>query len=126
VGVGVGRKKRYHQGCGVGVVGVGRKKRYHQGCGVGVGVTFAVGVGVTRVGEVVTVTVGAEVVVGEGETVGVGVTEIGVGVVIGELMVKNLSDRSWVAEPTPPCAASTIFILCNPVFCMIGEFTIHV
>jgi|SRR3990172_3460131 len=117
VGVGVGRKKRYHQGCDVGLGGVGRKKRYHQGCdvGVGVGVTLVVGVdvGVTGVGEVVTVTVGAEVVVG-------------VGVVMGELIVKKLFDRSWVAEPTPPCAASTIFILCNPVLCMIGEFTIQV
>ena len=117
MGVGVGRKKRYHQGCDVGLGGVGRKKRYHQGCdaGVGVGVTLVVGVdvGVTGVGEVVTVTVGAEVVVG-------------VGVVMGELIVKKLFDRSWVAEPTPPCAASTIFILCNPVLCMIGEFTIQV
>ncbi len=40
--MGVGRKKRYHQGCTVGLGGVGRKKRYHQGCAVGVGV----GVGV--------------------------------------------------------------------------------
>ena len=58
--------------------------------------------------------------VGVGIVVGAGVT------LVGELMVKKLSDRSWVVELTPPCAASTIFILCSPVFCIIGEFTIHV
>ena len=114
---------------------MGRKKRYHQyrgvGVGVGINLVVGVGVGVTGVGEVVTVTIGAEVVVGEGETIGVGVGVVvdvgGVTVgVMGELIVKKLFYSSWVAEPTPPRAASTIFILCNPVLCMIGEFTIQV